>query len=409
MKRIGFRARLLLVLVLFAAIPSAILTAAYTWSVAAAIREVSGPEPWEMVGQTGVAALEIAERNTSDPAELAKIRAHRESLSASITNARRLDVYTQNFFGAIGIVALLAFILLGLAAVRVAGHLSRQLSRPLQELVLWTEMIARSEKLPELARGRGAPEFETLRQRMRMAERELGRSRDRAVEAERLRAFRESARQVAHELKNLLTPIRFAVSRLKQDASESQSASIEVLEVETERMNSIARSFSQFGRLPEGPESEIDVGELVTYTAHSTVPENVALSLDIDPGVPLIRGHHDALSRALANVLLNAVEASPPGGAIRVKVRRSASEEPRVEIEVEDEGGGIESEKLATIWEPYVTHKAGGTGLGLAIVKQTIEAHGGSVAARSVAGSGTAITFRLPFLKVNDPPASAAR
>jgi signal transduction histidine kinase len=210
---------------------------------------------------------------------------------------------------------------------------------------------------------------------------------------------------VAHELKNILTPIRFALSRVKQNASDAQTAPLEVLEVETERMDAIARSFSQFGKLPEGPEAEIDVAELVTYTARSTVPESVPLSLSIEPDLPLLRGHHDALARALANVLLNAVHASHAGGAVRVKVRRSVGSEPRVQIEVEDEGSGIEQEKLPTIWEPYVTHKAGGTGLGLAIAKQTIEAHGGSVAVRSVVGSGTTITFQLPTSTAADAPA----
>jgi signal transduction histidine kinase len=310
-------------------------------------------------------------------------------------------------------VALFAVVGLGVVALvgsRVAGHLSRQLSRPLQEIVGWTERIARGEPLPEGPPRRGAPEFELLRRRMRKMARELEVGRTRALEAERLNAFRETARQVAHELKNPLTPIRFAVERLRREVPPELAETVDVLATESQRLETMARSFAQFGRLPEGPESEVDVGELARYTARATVPPEVPVAVEVEDGVPMVRGQHDALARALSNVLINAVEAcrstngtdgrdgtNGNGAAIAVRVARSeVAGSPAVEIAVRDSGCGIAPEQLERIWEPYVTNKAGGTGLGLAIARQTIAAHSGTVSATSAPGRGTEIRFVLP-------------
>ena len=118
----------------------------------------------------------------------------------------------------------------------------------------------------------------------------------------------------------------------------------------------------------------------------------------------MVQGQYDALARALSNVLLNAVDACrPSNGGIDVRVERGNGElggGASVRLVVADTGSGIAPEKLAHIWDPYVTNKPGGTGLGLAIARQTVLAHGGSVLARSTLGAGTEITFVLP---VNGP------
>jgi len=162
----------------------------------------------------------------------------------------------------------------------------------------------------------------------------------------------------------------------------------------------------------------VDLAEMVTRTARSVVPEGISLTLDVNEDIPLVRGHHDALSRALGNVLLNAVEALGPStsadrydsasstataGAVVVRVRRTPADENDVEIVVEDNGPGIAAEKLAGIWDPYVTHKPGGTGLGLAITRQTVESHGGIVTASSSPGNGTVIKLILPLDGVSIP------
>jgi signal transduction histidine kinase len=112
---------------------------------------------------------------------------------------------------------------------------------------------------------------------------------------------------------------------------------------------------------------------------------------------PLAWGQHEPLARALANVVLNAVDACGDDGAIAVKVGRGQlGDRPAVTIDVQDNGCGIPPERLATIWEPYATSKQGGTGLGLAIARQAVEANGGRITAESEPEVGTTIRFTLP-------------
>jgi signal transduction histidine kinase len=131
----------------------------------------------------------------------------------------------------------------------------------------------------------------------------------------------------------------------------------------------------------------------------------VPVSLHLDPDLPMVRGHYDSLSRALSNVLLNAVDACGADGAIAVSVSRARMDGrgEAVQVAVRDTGCGIAPDKLARIWEPYVTHKVGGTGLGLAIARQTVTAHGGAVDAVSAVGQGTEVRFILPVAGARAP------
>ena len=392
-----FRSRLFAVLLLFAAVPAVVLTLAWAGSVSTALPLVSGSAAWDSVAASGertIAALRGAPL-TAEQRRLVVV--HEQELRSSLEQARRLQFLATRSARVIAAVAVVGLVVLGALASRVAGHLSRQLSRPLDELVRWTELIGRGDPLPEGPPRRGAPEFAVLRERMRLAAAALDEGRVRTIEAERLRAFRESARQVAHELKNPLTPIRFAVARLRREAPPELAETIDVLGTESERLERMARSFAQFGRLPEGPAAAVDMGELVGYVAKAAVPPEVPVAVEVDGALPMVHGHHDALARALSNVLLNAVDACRPTGEIAVAVRRrELAGAPAVEVAVRDTGCGMSEEQLARMWEPYVTHKAGGTGLGLAIARQTVVAHNGTVSAESAPGRGTEVRVVLP-------------
>jgi signal transduction histidine kinase len=391
---LGFRTRLLVILALFAMVPSVLLTVLWGGTLSTALPLLSGTAPWERVAATGEHAVAALRSAPLTPVQRAALAAHEQELRASVTEARRYQFLATRAAPLVAVASLVALLVLAVVASRVAGHLSRQLSRPLDELVGWTDRIARQLPLPAGPPLRGAPEFEVLRARMRTMASDLEVGRARALEAERLRAFRETARQVAHELKNPLTPIRLAVTRLQRDAPPALAETVDVLAVESARLEAMARSFSQFGHLPEGPAADVDIGDMVRYAARATVPPHIPVTLDVDPALPLVRGHHDALARALSNVLLNAVDACGQGGAITV---RASQANGSVSIAVRDTGVGIPPARLAAIWEPYVTHKPGGTGLGLAIARQTVLAHHGTVAAASTLGEGTEIRFTIPI------------
>jgi signal transduction histidine kinase len=421
MNQLRFRTRLVLILSLFAIVPAVVLTLLWSGTVSTALPFVTGRPAWDSVAASGEKAIAAARQAPLTAAQRRAIDAHERELRVSVEQARRYTFLAGRTARVIAVAGILALLILTGAASRVAGHLSRQLSRPLDELVRWTELIGHGQPLPPppeptivsrshrngdeggttievtTSRVRGAPEFETLRRSMREMVSELEHGRQQAVEAERLHAFRESARRVAHEIKNPLTPIRFALARLRGQAPDSLQEDVDVIAMESERLDRMARSFAEFGRLPEGPSSEVDIGELVRYTARSSVPPGIALDLRIDENLPRVVGHNGALGGALSNVLLNAVDASRDDGRITVSARSvKMGGRDAVRISVADNGKGIAPGSLETIWEPYVTNKPGGTGLGLAIARQAVWAHDGTVTATSTLGEGTEIQFTIP-------------
>ncbi len=422
MIRLGFRARVLLCLVAFAVIPAGLLMMGGALLTNRVLPVISSGEAWDSVAATGARAISAARAAQLTPGQRAAIRAHEQELAASVTQARRLHYLASRAAASLLVLAVVGLAMLALVASRVAGHLSRQLSRPVDELVGWTALIERGEPLPAGPPRRGAPEFQMLRERMRRMADALLTARAREVSAGRLEAFRETARRVAHELKNPLTPIRFAVERLRRDAPPALADVVDVLHVESERLEQMARSFSQFGRLPDGPMADVDVGEMVRYCARAAVPESLPVDVEVQPDLPMVRGRYDALSRALTNVLLNAVAACderehaarhslPARISVIARAARAPgrpAERSAVELTVRDTGAGIPSDLLEHLWEPYVTTKAGGTGLGLAIVRQTVVAHGGTAEVRSTPGTGTEVRLLLPVDAGEAPPSGGA-
>src|SRR5207249_273922 len=215
-----------------------------------------------------------------------------------------------------------------IAAVPVAGHLSRQLSRPIDELVGWTRLIRRRMPLPAGPPTRGAPEFEALRQALRELATALDAARERELEAERLRAFREVARRVAHEIKNPLTAMRIAVDQLRRSGGPVErrtDVAVEVIGAETERLDQLAKEFAEFGRLPEGPRSEVDLVDLLMDLGKSAVPSEVDVSVRANGEPCKLLGHYDPLRRAFANLLRNAAEAMGGRGSIEIAVSRDGA------------------------------------------------------------------------------------
>jgi signal transduction histidine kinase len=327
------------------------------------------------------------------PPERRALTDHAAQLNTAIGQFQRADTFSRYYYAGLGLVVLLLGGAFLYASIRFGGHLSRQLSRPIDELIGWTNNIRRLEPLPPDRPRRGAPEFAALRTALREMAAGLERARTQELEAERLRAFRETARRVAHEMKNPLTPIRLAVSELARSGVEHREE-IEVLVTESGRLEQLAREFTEFGRLPEGPAAPVDFNELLTELTRTSLPPGMSAHLTLDPATPILVGHYDPLRRAFSNILRNAVEACKERGIIEIYT--APEDAGGVRIEIRDHGPGVQPEMAARIFDPYYSGKAGGTGLGLALVKQTIEMHGGTIALAETPGGGATFRIRMP-------------
>jgi signal transduction histidine kinase len=237
------------------------------------------------------------------------------------------------------------------------------------------------------------PELITLQRSLYDLQQGLEQARAAELEAERLRAFGEVARRVAHEMKNPLTPIRLAVRQLSRRAPADMQVELEVIATESARLEAMARDFAELGRLPEGIAAPVDLCELLEDLLKNAVPDGMTRELRAPPTGLSIDGHYDPLRRAFSNVLRNAVEACKGDGTIVVAVAR---EDGLIRVAVSDNGPGIPAERRELIFQPYYTEKGGGTGLGLAIVRQTIEQHRGSIVVTDTAGGGATFLVQFP-------------
>lgn len=389
-----FRQRIFVILVALTAVPTAL--AVVGWALAVRTVAPSAGARVALEDMAASARLMVDRMDTThlSARERAAFREHLDQLSNSVTLARRAETYLRYYAGGFAAVVFVLGAFAVIAAVRVAGHLSRQLSRPIDELVGWTRLIRRRMPLPAGPPTRGAPEFEALRQALRELATALEAARDRELEAERLRAFREVARRVAHEIKNPLTAMRIAVDQLGRTTGQSdrRTTAVDVLEAETQRLDQLAKEFAEFGRLPEGPKSEVDLVDLLMDLGKSAVPSEVDVSVRANGEPCKLLGHYDPLRRAFANLLRNAAEAMGGRGSIEIAVSRDGN---GLAVTIADHGAGIPDDLRQRVFEPYFTTKSDGTGLGLALVRQTIEAHNGSITVAETPGGGATFSIVL--------------
>lgn len=396
--RSSFERRLLLALSLFSLIPSLILLGTGTYLLARVVELHTSPAAWEQVRGSGRELLDLAD-SSGDTALVAAAARHREVLDFSLQQSRLWEYVNARVLRLIPIVAILLGALLVLLAVRSARGIARELARPIRELVGWSEMVAREEPLPP-----ASPtvddhgDFGVLRDAFHRMADELAISRVRALDAERTRTWVAVARGVAHELKNSLTPLQLALRALERgsDTDPAMREPLEVASAESSRLEELARSFAHFGHLPEGPMSEIDLAEQLDYLLRTHLPPAIEHRLEAPGDLPRVHAHHDALSRAFANLLLNSAEAmaNTPGTVTVVLSSRNGT----VTVRVMDTGPGILPEQLDRIWEPDFTTKSRGTGLGLALVRQTVQAHGGSIRALNRPEGGAEFRVVLPVV-----------
>ena len=390
-----FRQRIFLILVALTAVPTALAVVGWALAVRTVGPSAGARVGWEEVAASARDMVDRIDTTRLAPRERAAVRRLLEQVSTELTLSRRAETYLRYYTGAFaGVVVVLGAVVV-FAGVRLAGHLSRQLSRPIDELVGWTRLIRRRMPLPAGPPTHGAPEFEALRQALRELATALDQARDKELEAERLRAFREVARRVAHEIKNPLTAMRIGVDQLRRSGGQADrrtETAVEVLAAETERLDRLAREFAEFGRLPEGPRSEVDLVDLLVDLSKSAVPPEVAVTVRANGAPCTILGQYDPLRRAFANLLRNAAEAMGGSGPIDVEVARDGQ---GLVVTIADHGPGIPEELRPRVFEPYFTTKQDGTGLGLALVRQTIESHNGTIRVSETTGGGATVSIVL--------------
>ncbi|MEX2283332.1 MAG: ATP-binding protein [Gemmatimonadota bacterium] len=403
LRRRTLERRLFFWLLGLALVPALLVLGAATWIGRGTLDWFGTLGPWSEVAESGGALIDAAEASSrSDSALAAAVARHRDELTASLTQASRWSFLGQRMVRALPIALLLFAIVLTVAAFVISRRLARQLSRPIQELAGWTDLIAQEQPLPIAtpAESREVREVQTLRQSLRRASTDLNAARERALQQERMRAWGEMARRIAHEMKNPLTPLRLAAHRLNTALPNDVMARepLRVIEEETTRLEQLAREFSMLGRPAAGPRTLVDMAELVAALCQSDVPAGITVELHADPGLPMVAADYNALQQALRNVLRNAIDAvaGRTDPRIRIRITRSATNTHLLSVIVSDNGPGIPAGAAERIFEADFTTKPRGTGLGLAIARQTIEQHGGGITAARAQNGGAELVITLP-------------
>jgi signal transduction histidine kinase len=300
------------------------------------------------------------------------------------------------------LLAALIFILVG----AVMGYsMAERIADPVNRLTRATRRIARGDLDARVA-AMSSDELRRLVEAFNSMAADLARQRQQLERTHRLEAWAEMARQVAHEIKNPLTPIQLSAEHLQRvhvDRGRPLSPVIEeclgTILAQVRLLRQIAGEFSSFASSPTSRPAAHQLGALVAEVVEpyrTGVSERVAISIDVPPGVPPIFADRTLVGRALTNVIDNALHAMPGGGSLSIAAREDPARQVIV-LTVTDSGVGMDEEGLMHIFEPYFSTKATGTGLGLTIARRNIELSGGRIAVESEKGRGTIVRFELPI------------
>jgi two-component system nitrogen regulation sensor histidine kinase NtrY len=223
--------------------------------------------------------------------------------------------------------------------------------------------------------------------------------------AQRLAAWREVARRIAHEVKNPLTPIKLAAERLQRRFNgrlgEDDKVFDECTQIiinQVDELKNLVNEFSRFARLPQLTLAPQDLNGLVqeTLVLFQEVQPRITLEFHPDPALPPVLLDREQVKRMLLNLLDNALASMPGGGTITVSVKGDLAQE-RVELIVADTGVGVPDRDKIRIFEPYFSTKRGGTGLGLAIINSIVAEHQGVLRVEDNAPRGTKFIIDIPM------------
>lgn len=285
-------------------------------------------------------------------------------------------------------------------ALLITVLLSRGLARPVRSLAEQAQRVMRGDPAPVVATG--ARELVEAAEAFNRAIADLVALRKRLAVTERIAARREIARQVAHEIKNPLLPIRASVETLRRLRARNDPAFDEYFDEATRtvldevaRITHIVGEFTRFARLPAPQPAPFDAAEAIRSLVSLHASTGVPIDLDIEP-CPELNADRDQLVQVVTNLVQNAQQAlvGRSDGRIKVQVGRELD---RFVLSVSDNGPGVAPELRSRLFEPYVTTKPEGTGLGLAIAQRIVIEHGGEISFHESAGGGAKFVVKLPL------------
>ena len=303
----------------------------------------------------------------------------------------------KNYIQAAALLVASGAVLLGLT---LSFWTASRVTRPLRELAGSVEEVALG-KWETRAKVASSDEVGQLARDFNHMTEQLVEHRDRMIQAERVAAWRELARRLAHELKNPLFPLQITIENLQRSRGTPQfdevfRESTSTLLAELDNLKTIVGRFSDFAKMPAPQLEPLDLNELVREVVKlfdaQVQARNppVRVTLELAAIIPTVFADSDQIRRALRNLILNALDAMPSGGIVTV---RTQALEGKVAIEVADTGAGLTPEECERLFTPYYTTKQYGTGLGLAIVQSVVSDHKGTITVRSEPGKGA--TFRI--------------
>ena len=298
-----------------------------------------------------------------------------------------------------------------LIGLLVSLWVASRITRPVSELAEGAREVAagRWETRIDV---RGLDEIGQLGIAFNDMTRTLASQRDRLLQTERVAAWRELARRLAHELRNPLFPLQITVENLQRAKQLDAKQFLEVfnestvtLKVELANLNAIVGRFSDFSKMPAPQFTRLDVNEALRNIIRLFEPQfnvvgkpAIAAEYFLTEPLPEIDADAVLLHRAFQNLVLNAVDAMPTGGTLTLRTfERGAN----VLIEITDSGAGLTPEECARLFTPYYTTKQQGTGLGLAIVQSIVTDHNGTISVSSEEGHGTTFRIELPKRQAN--------
>lgn len=235
----------------------------------------------------------------------------------------------------------------------------------------------------------------------------LEQSANTIMRSERESAWREMAKQVAHEIKNPLTPLKLGIQQLERSWREKDerfnerfAKFSESFIEQIDSLSHIASEFSEFAKMPDTQLKEVDVLDILDKAVdvfQNNIGVNITVANSCGQDALVIQGDRDQLLRSFNNLIKNSIEAAVTKRRCHIEITVNHDRDHHVAIAIRDNGEGVPPEARAKMFQPNFTTKSSGTGLGLAFVKQAVEGMGGSIRYESSVGKGTTFYLRIPL------------